>query len=39
VGHHDTAIRQDEFHVPQAETEHMMQPHSMADDLGREAVP
>jgi hypothetical protein len=39
VGHHDAALSQDEFHIPQAETENMMEPHGVADDLCREAMP
>jgi hypothetical protein len=34
----DAPLRQDQFHIPQAQAEHVIQPHSVADDLRREAV-
>src|SRR4051794_6307940 len=38
VGDRDAPLGQEQFHVAQAQAEDMVQPDSMADDLGREAV-
>jgi hypothetical protein len=38
VGDHDAPFGQQQLNVTQAEAEHVIQPHSMADDLGREAM-
>jgi len=32
------AFRQDQLNIAQAETEHMVEPNSVADDLGREPM-
>ena len=34
VGYDDTAFRQDQLDIPQTEAEHVIQPDSVADDLG-----
>ena len=38
VGHDDATLSQDQFDIPQAEAEHVVQPDSVADDLGRKAM-
>jgi len=38
VRHDHAALGQYQIDITQAEAEHVIQPHSMADDLGREAV-
>ena len=38
VGHNHAPLRQDQLDVAQAETEEVVQPDSMADDLSREAM-
>ena len=38
IGDHDAPLGQEQLDVTQAEAEHVIQPHSMADDLGREAM-
>jgi hypothetical protein len=38
IGHHDAAFGQDQLDVAQAETEHVIQPDSMADDFGRKPM-
>jgi len=38
VGDDDAPLGKDQLDVPQAEAEHVVQPNSMADDLGREPV-
>jgi hypothetical protein len=39
VGHGDAPLGEDQLHIPQAEAEHVIEPHRVADDLSREAVP
>ena len=39
VGDDDTAFCQKRLDIPQAQAEHVIQPHGAADDLGGEAVP
>jgi hypothetical protein len=34
----DASLGEDQFYIPQAQAEHVVQPHSVADDLCREAV-
>ena len=36
MGHHDAALGQDQLDVTQAQAEDVIQPHGVADDLGRE---
>ena len=38
VGDRDAPLGQEQLDVTQAEAEHVIQPHSMADELGREAM-
>lgn len=38
VGDEDAALSQDQFHIAQAEAEHMVQPDGMTDDLGGEPM-
>ena len=38
VGHNDTPFGQQFFHFAEAETEAMVQPHGVANDVGRETV-
>jgi hypothetical protein len=38
LGDHDASLRQKPLDVAQAEAEHVIQPHGMADDLCREMV-
>ena len=38
IGDHDAPLGQEQLNVTQAEAEHVIQPHSMADELGREAM-
>ena len=38
IGHDNATFSQKQFNIPQAEAEHMVQPDSMTDDLGGEAV-
>ena len=38
AGNHHAALSQDELNITQAETEEVIQPHGVADDLSREAV-
>ena len=38
VGDDDAALGQDQLHIAQAETEHVVQPDSVADDRGREPM-
>ena len=38
VGHSDTAFSEDQLNIAQAEAEHVIQPDSVADDLGREQM-
>jgi hypothetical protein len=38
MGDHDAPLGQDQLDIPQAQAEHMIEPHRMVDDLGREAV-
>ena len=38
VGHDDATLSQDQFDIPQAEAEHVVQPDSVADDLGGKAM-
>jgi hypothetical protein len=38
VGDDDTTFRQDQLDIPQAEAEHVVQPHGMADDLSGEPM-
>ena len=38
VGHHDAALCQEQFNLPQTETERVIQPYPMADDLRGEPV-
>jgi hypothetical protein len=37
-GDHNAALSQDQLDIAQAEAEHMIQPHGIADDLGWEAM-
>src|SRR4051794_24555404 len=39
VGDGHASFSQDQFDVPKAEAEHVVQPDRVADDLGREPVP
>ncbi len=39
VAHHHAPFGQDQLDIPQAQAEHVIEPHGMADELGREAVP
>ena len=39
MGHHDAALGQDQLDVTQAQAEDVIQPHGVADDLGRKPVP
>ena len=39
MGHHDAAFGEDQFDVPQAEAEDVIQPDGVADDLGRKPMP
>jgi hypothetical protein len=39
MGHNNAAFGQDQLDVTQAETEHVIQPDGMADDLGRKPMP
>jgi hypothetical protein len=39
VGHRDATLGQDQLDVTQAETEHVIQPDCMTDDLGRKPMP
>ena len=34
----DATFSEEQFNIPQAETEHVIQPNSMADDLGGKAM-
>jgi hypothetical protein len=38
IGEDDATLGQQELHIPQAQAEHMIQPDSMADDLGGKAM-
>src|SRR4051812_16575867 len=38
MGDHDATLGQDQLHIPQAQAEYMVQPYSVADDLGRKAI-
>ena len=38
IGHNDAPFSQEQFHVAQTEAEHVIQPHSVADDLRGKAV-
>jgi hypothetical protein len=38
IGHDNATFSQKQFNIPQAEAEHMVQPDSMTDDLGGEAM-
>jgi hypothetical protein len=38
IGHENATFSQKQFNIPQAEAEHMVQPNSMTDNLGGEAV-
>src|SRR3954469_13252552 len=38
MGDHDAPLGQDQLHIPQAQAEYMVQPYSVADDLGRKAI-
>jgi hypothetical protein len=38
VGDHHAALSQDQRDVAETEAEHVIQPHAMANDLGREAM-
>ena len=38
IGNDDTPLSQKQFHIAQAEAEHVVQPHGMADNLRGEAV-
>src|SRR5215212_4370852 len=39
VGHGHAPLGEDQLHIPQAEAEHVIEPHRVADDLSREAMP
>ena len=39
MGHNDAAFGQNQLDVAQAETEHVIQPDGVADDLGRKPMP
>ena len=39
MGHHNAALGQDQLDVTQAQAEDVIQPHGVADDLGRKPVP
>src|SRR6185437_7258259 len=38
MGDQDAALSQDQLNIAEAEAEHMIQPHGVTDDLGREAM-
>ena len=38
IGDGNAPLGQEQFNIPQAETEHVMQPHSVAYDVGGEAI-
>ena len=39
VGDNHASFGQEQFDIPQAETEHVVEPYGVGDDLGWEAVP